>query len=553
MAANPSLPHAGTHEVTNQPAPLVDYNLFESDRSLVEAIDREGAGWAADRLRTFGETLGRAETLEWGQEANRNEPRLRTYDRFGHRIDEVAFHPAWHEFMTLGMAAQQHALPWNEAKPGAHVARAAMTYLMTQVEAGCCCPLTMTFAGIPALRQQPDLAALWEPRLRATKYDKRAIAAEHKTAALLGMAMTEKQGGSDVRTNSTKAEPAGSDGAFLLTGHKWFCSAPMCDAFLTLAQSKGGLTCFLVPRRLPDGSRNSFIIQRLKDKLGNRSNASSEVEYQRTWARQVGDEGRGVATIIEMVHHTRLDVAVSSAGLMRQALAQACHHAAYRTAFQRRLVDQPLMQNVLADLAVEAEAATLLVMRLARAFDEAPSDQSQRAFARLATALAKFWVCKRTPGFVFEAMECHGGNGYVEESPLPRLYREAPLSSIWEGCGNVIALDVLRSLHQEPACLEAYMAELAPVKGVEPLLDRAVSEIQDLLKDPATVELHGRHLAGRMALALQAALLVRHGDPQVAEVFCLSRLGDRNLAAYGCLPAGLPLRPIIDRQNPETA
>jgi putative acyl-CoA dehydrogenase len=553
MASPFSSPDSRTHEVTNQPPPLADFNLFETDRCLVEAVQREGAGWAEARLRDQGAVLGSAETIELGHLANRHVPLLRSHDRFGHRVDEVEFHPAWHRLMAIGMAAEQHALPWNDPRPGAHVARAALGFMMCQVESGVCCPLTMTFAAVPALRHQPEVAAEWEPRVRATQYDQRWQPAERKTAATIGMAMTEKQGGSDVRANSTRAEPAGAGGPggeYLLTGHKWFCSAPMSDAFLTLAQSPGGLSCFLVPRWRPDGSRNRFFIQRLKDKLGNRANASSEIEYDGAWARMVGEEGRGVPTIIEMVHHTRLDVAICSAALMRQALAQAVHHAAHRTAFQRRLIDQPLMRNVLADLTVESEAATILVMRLARAFDQAAGDPAEQAFARLATAVAKFWVSKRAPDFVFEAMECHGGNGYVEESILPRLYREAPLSSIWEGCGNVISLDILRALRQNPESLEAFFAELELATGADARLDAMAERIRAMLKDTATLELGGRRLAEAMALALQGALLVRHGEPRVAEAFCRSRLEAGRGATYGTLPADLPFAELIERARP---
>ncbi len=540
-----------THEVTNQPPALVDFNLFDSDRCLSEAAQREGAAWAKARLGKQGKILGSAEVVELGHLANRHVPVLRTHDRYGRRIDEVEFHPAWHRLMSIGMAAEQHALPWNQPKRGAHVARAALAFMMCQTESGVCCPLTMTFAAVPALRRQPELAAEWEPRVRATAYDQSWQPAERKTAATMGMAMTEKQGGSDVRANTTRAEPAGAGGEYLLTGHKWFCSAPMCDAFLSLAQSPGGLSCFLVPRWLPDGTLNRFLIQRLKDKMGNRANASSEIEYDGTWARMVGEEGRGVATIIEMVHHTRLDVAICSAALMRQALAQAVHHAAHRTAFQRHLIDQPLMRNVLADLTVESEAATMLVMRLARAFDEAAKDPAQGAFARLATAVTKFWVSKRAPDFVFEAMECHGGNGYVEESIMPRLYREAPLSSIWEGCGNVISLDILRALEHNPESFEAYLDELAPAAGTDKRLDAMIAKIRAMTRDRAALEANGRHLGECMALALQGALLLSHGDAAVAEAFCASRLAGERGATYGTLAPGLPLGQIVERARPE--
>jgi putative acyl-CoA dehydrogenase len=540
----------GTHEVENQPPPLVDVNLFQSDICLREAARREGADWAEARLEAFGAEAGSARVMELGHLANRNLPVLKSHDRFGHRIDEVEFHPAWHELMTLGMAHELHALPWNEPRTGAHVARSALMFMLMQAECGVGCPLSMTLAAVPVLRHQPELAAEWEPRLRATAYDPRPIPAAEKTAVTLGMAMTEKQGGSDVRANSTRAvaiERGGAGGEYLLTGHKWFCSAPMCDGFLTLAYSTGGLSCFLVPRRLPYGSRNRVFIQRLKDKLGNRSNASSEIEYHDTWARMVGEEGRGVPTIIEMVHHTRLDVATCSAALMRQSLAQAAHHAAHRSAFQRRLIDQPLMQNVLADLVLESEAATMMVLRLARAFDEALRDPAKRPFARIATAVAKFWVSKRAPDFVFEAMECHGGNGYVEESILPRLYREAPLSSIWEGCGNVISLDVLRAIAKQPEALEAFLDEVDLAAGGDRRLDSAVAALRDLLGKPSELELQGRRLAERMALVLEGALMVRHATPEMSDAFCGSRLAGEHGATYGTLSPGLPCPAIIER------
>ncbi len=543
-----------THEVENQPPPLVDTNVYAADRCLREAVKREGAAWHGPALSEFGARVGSAEVIEWGHLANRYTPVLRSHDRFGHRIDEVEFHPAWHELMALGMAHQVHALPWNEPKAGSHVARAALAFLMNQAENGVCCPLAMSFAAVPVLRRQPEISAEWEPRLRATAYDKRALPAAEKTAANIGMAMTEKQGGSDVRANTTRALPLGKGGPgaeYRLIGHKWFCSAPMCDAFLTLAYSEGGLTCFLVPRWLPDGTRNRFLIQRLKDKLGNRSNASSEIEYRDTWALMVGEEGRGVPTIIDMVNSTRLDVAICAAALMRQSLAQASHHAAHRSAFQRRLIDQPLMQNVLADLAVESEAATTLVMRLARAFDQAAKDEAQRGFARIATAVAKYWLSKRVPDFVFEAMECQGGNGYVEDSIMPRLYREAPLNSIWEGCGNVICLDILRALQQEAGALDAYLAELEAARGGDRRLDKSIDALRADLGKPEALQAANRRLAERLALTLQGALLVRHGDSRVADAFCASRLdGERGLV-YGTLPESPALREIVERARPE--
>jgi putative acyl-CoA dehydrogenase len=537
-----------THEVSNQPPPLEGYDVFGTDRALVEALTREGAAWAADAAHGLGVIAGRAETLRWGTQANASPPVLRTHDRFGHRIDEVEFHPAWHELMRLAVGHGLHALPWRERRPGAHVARAALFYVLSQVEAGHGCPISMTYSAVPALRRQPDVAAEWEPRFASLAYDPRMIPASGKQGALCGMAMTEKQGGSDVRANTTWAEAIAGRGPgaeYALIGHKWFCSAPMCDAFLVLAQTERGLSCFLLPRWLPDGTRNRFYLQRLKDKLGNRSNASSEVEFDRAWARMVGEEGRGVATIIEMVNHTRLDCVIGAAAGMRQAVAQATHHAAHRSAFGRVLVEQPLMQNVLADLAIESEAATVVMMRLARAYDE-----GDHHFARIATAVTKYWVCKRQPPLVGEALECLGGNGYVEESMMPRLYREAPLNSIWEGSGNVMCLDVLRAMSRGPEVVEAFFAELGRAGGADRRLDAFVSRLRDDLGDFTAIETRARRLVERMALALQGALLVRHGDPAVADAFAASRLaGDRGLA-FGTLPAGIDFERIVARARP---
>ena len=436
------------HEVLNQPPPLVDYNLFSTDRALREAVAREGAGWACAQIEEYGRKVGTAEAIEWGVLANEHPPVLHTHDRYGHRRDEVEFHPAWHHVMRLAVEYGIHNLPWACPRPGAHVARAALAMLASQNEAGHVCPISMTYSSVPVLRHESALAAEWEPRIHSTQYDPSFRPASEKAGALVGMAMTEKQGGSDVRANTTRAEHVGNR-EYVLHGHKWFCSAPMCDAFLVLAQAPAGLSCFFLPRWTPGGKANAFHLQRLKPKLGNRSNASSEVEFHGAWARLVGEEGRGVATILEMVHHTRLDCIIGSAALMRRALVEALHHARHRHVFGRALIDQPLMRNVLADLAVESEAATALMMRLARAFDE-----GDRRFARLAVAASKYWVSKRAPALVAEALECLGGNGFVEESMMPRLYREAPLNSIWEGSGNVIALDVLRAMAKEPEALE---------------------------------------------------------------------------------------------------
>jgi len=542
-----------THEVLNQPPPLEGYNLFDQDRVLVEALEREGGSWARERVRRFGAQVG-GEPLRWGEQANKNVPILRTHDRFGHRIDEVDFHPAWHQLMDLAVGNELHSLPWRSPRPGAHVARAALFFLLSEVEAGVLCPIAMTYSVVPALRTQPDLAAEWEPRFTSNVYDSRMIPAADKRGAICGMAMTEKQGGSDVRANTTRARALGRGGPgaeYEIIGHKWFCSAPMSDAFLVLAQTERGLSCFLLPRWLPDGSRNRFHIQRLKDKLGNRSNASSEVEFDAAWARLVGEEGRGVPTIIEMVNHTRLDCVIGAAGTMRQAVAQATHHAAHRSAFGRRLVDQPLMQNVLADLALESEAATTAMMRLARAYDG--GDERERLFARLATAVVKYWVCKRTPMHVAEALECLGGNGYVEESMMPRLYREAPLNSIWEGSGNVICLDVLRAMAREPESVDAFFAEVGRACGDEARLDRFVTGLRDDLRRPEAIETRARRLVERMAIALQASLLVRYGDAAVAEAFCASRLEADHGVAFGTLPAGLEFARIVERAQPHAA
>ena len=541
--------------VENQAPPLEAFNLFDSDLCLQEATAACGAGGSrAARLGGLGARLGSAEVLDWGRQANRNPPELRTHDRFGRRINEVEFHPAWHELMALGMAAEVHARPWNDESPGSHVERSASLFMLSQIESGVCCPLSMTFAGLPTLRRQPELAGEWEPRLRAPDYDRRSLPADRKSAATLGMALTEKQGGSDLRANVTKAEPCGPGGAgeaYRLSGHKWFFSAPMSDAFLTLAYSAGGLSCFLVPRWLPDGERNRFALIRLKDKLGNRSNASSEIEYQDTWARMVGEEGRGVRSIIDMVQHTRLDSATASAGLMRQALAQAVHHARHRRAFQRRLVDQPLMENLLADLALESEAATWLVLRIAQAFDKGRDDPAERAFARVATAVAKFWVCRRAPGFVFEALECLGGNGYIEESILPRLYREAPVNSVWEGCGNVICLDVLRAFTKDRDALDALMAEIRRARGLDRALDRRIEALGGAIAKPAALEPQARGLVESLALVLQAGLLLDRAAPAVAEAFCRSRLDARDALGYGALDGAQGLAELVERAAPQ--
>lgn len=552
MSARDPITVLATHEVTNQPPPFGDTNLYELDAPLKEAVKREGGGWAEKRLQEFGGILGSEQVVELGHLANRFPPELKLFDRFGRRIDEVEFHPAYHELMALALGHGVPSVAWT-AKEGGHVVHTALEYMLTQVESGVCCPMAMTYAVVPALRNQPELAAEWEPKLVSGKYDARCVPAAEKAGVTMGMAMTEKQGGSDVRANSTRARALGKGGPggeYELTGHKWFCSAPMSDAFLTLAYTNKGLSCFLVPRWKPDGTRNPFFIQRLKDKLGNKANASSEIEYNGTWARMVGEEGHGVRTIIEMVHHTRLDTALAPAGMMRQATVQAIHHARHRTAFQRLLSQQPLMRNVLADLAVESEAATAMVMRVARAYDRSDEDESERLFARLAVAVAKYWVNKRMAPHVNEAMECLGGAGYVEESIMPRLFREAPLNGIWEGSGNVICLDVLRAIEREPESLAIFLEELDAAKGGDRRLDVAIDQLKDALTEKGEVELRARRLTEMMAVAFEGAVLVRHAPAAVADAFCASRLGGDWGRTFGTLPAGLDLDAITERALP---
>ncbi|MFE8989956.1 acyl-CoA dehydrogenase family protein [Streptomyces collinus] len=538
-----------THTVTNQVPPLVGYDVFSADRALADAVarhlDPDLREEVLGELTALGRTSGSAQVQEWGRLANENPPRLRTHDRYGNRADEVEFHPSWHRLLGKGVSAGLTAA-WG--RPAGHLRRAAAFVVWTQVEAGNGCPLSMTHAAVPALRTDPELAAEWEPRLTSMVYDHELRPAHSKAGALFGMGMTEKQGGSDVRANTTAARPLAEDGTYELTGHKWFCSAPMSDGFLVLAQAPGGLTCFLVPRVLRDGTRNVFRIQRLKDKLGNRSNASAEVEFDGTWARRVGEEGRGVRTIIEMVAATRLDCVLGSAGLMRQAVAQAVHHCTYREAFGGKLVDKPLMRNVLADLALESEAATALALRLAAAWDD--GGEQERALLRIAVPAAKYWVTKRCPPVAVEAAECLGGNGYVEESPMPRLVRESPLNSVWEGAGNVQALDVLRALQREPGALDAYLREVGQARGADHRLDGAIKDLLTELADLEGVEGRARRLTERLALVLQGSLLVRFAPPQVADAFCAGRLGGDAGAAFGTLPHTLDLASVVERARP---
>ncbi|MEU6371936.1 acyl-CoA dehydrogenase family protein [Streptomyces sp. NPDC046909] len=538
-----------THTVTNQPPPLIGYDVYNADNSLVAAVERHTDPTALDDVRgeltALGKASGSAQVQAWGTQANENPPTLRTHDRYGHRVDEVDFHPAWHRLLGKGVSAGLTAA-WT--RPAGHVRRAAAFLIWTQVDAGNLCPLSMTHAAVPALRTDPTLAEQWEPLLTSMVYDRELRPAHQKAGALFGMGMTEKQGGSDVRAGTTQAAPLAETGTYTLTGHKWFCSAPMSDGFLVLAQAPEGLSCFLVPRVLDDGTRNPFGIQRLKDKLGNRSNASAEVEFDGTWARRVGDEGRGVRTIIEMVAATRLDCVLGSAGLMRQAVAQAIHHCAYREAFGGKLVDKPLMRNVLADLALESEAATTLALRLAAAYDD--GGEQERALLRIAVPAAKYWVTKRCPPVAVEAAECLGGNGYVEESGLPRLVRESPLNSIWEGAGNVQALDVLRALQREPLALNAYLQEVGRARGADHRLDGAIKDLLTELADLDGVEGRARRLAERLALVLQGALLVRYAPAEVADAFCASRLGGDGGAAFGTLPSSLDLASVVERARP---
>ncbi|GAA4997394.1 acyl-CoA dehydrogenase family protein [Kitasatospora paranensis] len=535
-----------THEVTNQVPDPYGHDVA-ADPALLEALHRAGAGWAEDELHTLGRLAGSEQADTWGRLANENPPVLRTHDRYGHRIDEVEFHPHWHDLMRTAVGHGLHAAPWQDERPGAHTARAAKFYVWGQVEAGHTCPISMTYAAVPALRATPALAEVYEPLLAAREYDFGLREPQAKRGLIAGMSMTEKQGGSDVRANTTAAVPQ-ADGTYRLTGHKWFTSAPMSDLFLTLAQAPGGLSCFVLPRVLPDGSRNRLLLQRLKDKLGNKSNASAEIEYDGATGWLVGEEGRGVPTIIEMVNMTRLDCTIGAASGMRYGTVRALHHATHRRAFGAALVDRPLMRNVLADLVVESEAATTVAMRLAAATDAAlAGDEQEAMLRRLGLAVSKYWVCKRGPAHAAEAMECLGGNGYVEESGMPRLYREAPLVSIWEGSGNVAALDALRAMARHPATVEALLAELDAAAGADRRLDAATAALRKQLGDLTELEYRTRRLVEQMALAFQGALLVRHGDPAVADAFCASRLGGDHGAAFGTLPPGVDTAAVLDR------
>jgi len=547
-----------THEVFNQPPPLEDVNLFTGDRALQETVEREGAGHARAPLAKFGAVTGSAEAIDLGRQANAYLPVLKSFDRFGHRADRVEFHPSYHALMSLSVEQGLHGSPWDhlkdglDAKPkaGSVVARLAGTYMMTQVEAGHGCPITMTNAAVPALLFQPSLAKEWIPRILSREYDERFVPAGEKTGVTFGMGMTEKQGGTDVRANTTEAHPVSRGGPgeeYRITGHKWFFSAPMCDAFLVLAQAPNGISCFLMPRFTPDGATNAIRIQRLKEKVGNKSNASSEVEFQAASGWLIGEEGRGVRNIIEMATYTRLDCAVATAGMMRQAVSQAVHHCSYRTVFQKKLIDQPLMTNVLADLALETEAATALSFRVARSFDRAHEDEAEAAFRRIMTPVAKYWVCKRAPNLAYEAMECLGGNGYVEEGVAGRIYREMPVNAIWEGSGNVMCLDVLRALAREPQALDVVFAELDKARGASAAYDGALDALKEAFTDMGSLEARSRQIVEQMAKVAAGAILLQHAPSFVSDAYCQTRLGRDWGDVYGTLPVGADVRAIVER------
>ncbi len=535
-----------THEVNNQPTALANYNAWSTDIALMEAIAREGASWAEDELKEFGVRTG-GDLINSGFLANENKPKLRSFDGYGNRLDEVEFHPAYHELMSAGMKYGMSNFAWrHEDRDSSHVARAAIMYLGSQADAGFGCPMSMSYAAIPALRHSPKLAEKWMPKLLSKQYDPRSLPMEEKLGCTMGMGMTEKQGGSDLRRNTTRASVQ-EDGSYEVIGHKWFFSAPMCDAHLVLAQSENGLSCFLVPRFRPDGTQNAVRIQRLKDKLGDWSNASSEVEFHGAFGELVGLEGRGISTIIEMVALTRLDCMIGSSAQMRQALVQAIHHTSQREAFGKLLIDQPIMRNVLADLALESEAALALTMRIARAVGMIEKDPHEAALARIATAIGKYWICKRTPVFINEAQECLGGIGYVEENIMPRLYRQAPLNSIWEGSGNVQCLDVLRALKKEPETRDALFLELQKAAGKNPDYDTELSRLAERFDDIDTLEFRSRYVIERLALMLQASILLLSDNAEIAKEFCRSRLANEHGLAFGTLSPDAPVDILIGR------
>lgn len=545
-------PGYATHEVLNQAGALVDYNAYSDDKALVEAIGVFGADWANETIRRTGVYVGSEKVQYLAHQANRHLPELKTHDRFGNRIDLVEFHPAYHELMGLIYGTETHSFAWtHQDKVGAHVARGALSYLWNQGESGICCPMGMTFASIPALRHDQNLYDEWAPYILKPAYDDRPVYAKEKSGVVVGMAMTEKQSGSDLRATISTARPAtnrrGSGAPYLITGHKWFFSVPMSDIFLTLAQAEKGLSCFIATGWLPDGSRNRLKIQRLKDKCGNKSNASCEVEFYDLYTTMLGEEGRGIRTIIEMAHVTRLDFAIGSSGLMRQALSQAIHHTTNRRAFQRSLVDLPIMRNVVADLAVESEAMMWMSMRLASALDREHEDRAERLLSRICTPVAKYWACKRAPQFVVEALECHGGNGFIADHLMERLYREAPLNGIWEGTGNVICLDVLRSMQREPDTVSAFLDEVRTARGADARLDAFADDVERRLANLSEFEPVARRIVEMMAFALQGSLLVRYSAPAIADAFCATRLDGDWGRAFGTMPKGLDTQAIIDR------
>jgi putative acyl-CoA dehydrogenase len=543
---------ADTHEVINVSTELVDTNLYAQDVALQEAVRREGAAASEDELHAFGQRVGTAEYLELGVQANRFGPELETHDRFGNRVDLVKYHPAYHALMKTSIEQGLHSSPWTNAGPGAHVARAACFYLHAQVDAGHGCPITMTFAALPSLRTTPALAAVWEPKITARTYDPRNVPDGQKQGLTIGMAMTEKQGGSDVRANTTRAFAIGAEGpgqAYELVGHKYFVSAPMCDAFLVLAQAPRGLSCFLLPRWRPDGTKNPLQVLRLKRKMGNVSNASSETELRGALAWMVGEEGRGVRTIIEMVAMTRFDCMVGSSAGQRAAVSLALHHCSRRSAFGRVLNEQPLMQNVLADLVLEHEGSLALTMRMARAMDHR-DDKHEDLLVRLVTPVGKYWICKRTPNHAYEAMECIGGSGVMEDSPFPRLFRESPVNAIWEGSGNIQCLDVLRAMHKTPEVVDAFLAEVGKAAGANGALDRWIVALKAELEERSDIEYRARSVVDRMALAIQAALLVQHAPAAVADAFCASRLAEGGHRHFGTLPRGVDCAAILTRATP---
>lgn len=538
-----------THEVENMPPYMGNQDLWKNDKNLRDAVNREGAGWAEKNLSAFGHLMGCTEMFDHAEKANKNPPELKAFDQYGNRINYVDYHPSYHHLLGVAIKNEIPSFAWKHKKQGSQVAHMALTYMFNQVEGGVMCPMAMTYSVIPALKHNPDLEAQWLPKVLSNQYDDRDIPIDQKLGGTIGMFMTEKQGGSDVRANSTRAKPVsssvGNGSEYLLTGHKYFCSAPMCDAFLVLANTNVGLSCFLVPRWKPNGERNSFFIQRLKDKLGNRSNASSEIELDNTLGTMIGEEGKGIKTILDMVIGNRIYCAVSSASLVRQAVVQVLHHVSHRSAFQKRLIDQPLMRNVVADMILESEAALNLSLRVARAVDNQNSNEDERSFARISTAISKYWVTKRAPYLVFEALECHGGPGYIEESVMPRLYREAPLNSIWEGSGNVMCIDVLRALQRDKNALPALLKELDLAKGANHNFDVSLANLKSNLDSSKGIETEARLITEKMACLIQASIFIRSGQEEKISAFCDSRLGPTWSGAFGTLSEGTNFDEII--------